>query len=140
MANYIKKEKDKKIFITNSAGLTDEEKAEIKLYVDLMGYTFDISRAKPKREPKKGYSKVEIIYYLEKKAPEDTVKEFITLADINYMKGFQWFKKWYKEQNKKEYAGEANDLITADGAKAESRIKELQAIEDKKKEDKKNKK
>jgi len=136
MANYIKR--GNTIFIPDSTKLTEQDKADIALYRGF-GYDVSITRAKQPHDPKGGYKKVELIYFLEEKAPADKVKEFTKATDEKgYLNGLnKVFKVWYKETFKEDYSGQAADLIAADGKKAEDRIKELNKIEDDKRKAKK---
>ena len=147
MANYVKR--GNTIFITNSSKLTKKEKADIKLLVDL---GCDVKISKEVKKPKPGFTKVELIYYLEQTYPNEPerVEMFLDIADNpddpNFMKAYQLFNKWYKEAHPddtettktgkvkvKDYAGQAAALIKENGIEAKKRIDELKKIEEKKK-------
>lgn len=140
MANYIKKDKSNVIIIPDSTKLTAQDKADIALYREF-GYTVKITRSKATdKKPKAGYTKVEIIYYLEETAPEK-VAEFIDTAEHkNYMSALRDFRNWYKETYKADYDGEAADLIAKNGKGAAARIKEIEAADKKRKEERKEEK
>jgi hypothetical protein len=133
MANYIKKDKSNVIIIPDSTKLTAQDKADIALYREF-GYTVKITRSKSTdKKPKAGYTKVEIIYYLEETAPDKVAGFTETAENKNYMSALRDFRNWYKETYKADYNGEAADLIAKNGKGAAARIKEIEAAEEAKK-------
>lgn len=98
-----------KIFVRNADKLTKKEKAEIKLLSEITGKKIEFPKDKKENT---GYTKAEIIRYLENVAPADKVKEFTDICESkNYMAALQWFKKWYKSVNNADYKGEAAKFI-----------------------------